>query len=271
MDFDTHTNHMLENNEDTTKFGASSLSGKLMFTAIVVMFAVIVFILFLHLYARCYLLRSRRRRNHRNGGTQLFFYVDPTTSNTTTVRGLESSVLNSLPVFVYSPEKHTHLPECAVCLSEFEENEKGRILPKCNHGFHIDCIDMWFHSHSTCPICRALVEPVEDKQIHETENTEAAAGPSERRKELAIDIPKRGLTENEIGQSSSAAVVSQGFMSPVTRFLSFTSMLSMNRRSAGNTPSGVGTSSGESLVLDIEKGLEDSNQNQNKSRAQTPR
>ncbi|XBJ18932.1 hypothetical protein VPH35_009986 [Triticum aestivum] len=25
--------------------------------------------------------------------------------------------------------------------------------------FHIGCIDMWFHSHATCPVCRCHVEP----------------------------------------------------------------------------------------------------------------
>ncbi|KAJ7533737.1 hypothetical protein O6H91_13G061800 [Diphasiastrum complanatum] len=37
------------------------------------------------------------------------------------------------------------------------ENEKGRLLPKCNHRFHTGCIDMWFHTHSTCPLCRTCV------------------------------------------------------------------------------------------------------------------
>ena len=47
--------------------------------------------------------------------------------------------------------------ECAVCISEFQENEQGRILPLCGHSFHTECIDMWLYSHSTCPLCRALV------------------------------------------------------------------------------------------------------------------
>lgn len=48
--------------------------------------------------------------------------------------------------------------ECAVCLSEFVKNETGRVLPECNHGFHLECIDMWFLSNSTCPLCRAPVQ-----------------------------------------------------------------------------------------------------------------
>lgn len=47
--------------------------------------------------------------------------------------------------------------ECAVCLSLFEDKEKGRKLPECGHGFHVECIDMWLSSHSNCPICRAGV------------------------------------------------------------------------------------------------------------------
>ena len=49
--------------------------------------------------------------------------------------------------------------ECAVCLSDAVEGEKVRLLPKCNHGFHLDCIDMWFQSYSTCPLCRNSVAP----------------------------------------------------------------------------------------------------------------
>lgn len=33
-----------------------------------------------------------------------------------------------------------------------------RILPKCRHEFHAECIDMWFSSHSTCPLCRSTID-----------------------------------------------------------------------------------------------------------------
>ncbi|KAH7421423.1 hypothetical protein KP509_13G056400 [Ceratopteris richardii] len=47
--------------------------------------------------------------------------------------------------------------ECAVCLSVFEEAEELCLLPQCGHYFHKDCIDMWFFSHLTCPLCRRSV------------------------------------------------------------------------------------------------------------------
>ncbi|CAK9859794.1 unnamed protein product [Sphagnum jensenii] len=60
--------------------------------------------------------------------------------------------------------------ECTVCLSDFEEEDDLRLLPGCKHVFHKDCIDVWFQSHSTCPLCRAsLVPKTSDgsKQVHD--------------------------------------------------------------------------------------------------------
>ncbi|KAG1338737.1 putative RING-H2 finger protein ATL64-like [Cocos nucifera] len=70
---------------------------------------------------------------------------------------LDPQVLSSLPIFVYSSMAHEENLECAVCLTEFKEGDKGRLLPGCYHSFHAECADMWLNSHSTCPLCRATV------------------------------------------------------------------------------------------------------------------
>ncbi|GLT56247.1 hypothetical protein SLA2020_293050 [Shorea laevis] len=79
------------------------------------------------------------------------------------VRGLEASVIKTFPSMVYSEVKHHKLGngtlECAVCLSEFEDHETLRLIPKCNHVFHTDCIDAWLARHTTCPVCRANLVP----------------------------------------------------------------------------------------------------------------
>ncbi|GLJ32512.1 hypothetical protein SUGI_0654210 [Cryptomeria japonica] len=49
--------------------------------------------------------------------------------------------------------------ECVVCLSEFEDSEIVKLLPNCCHYFHKECIEIWFLSHSFCPICRTRVHP----------------------------------------------------------------------------------------------------------------
>ncbi|XP_012460110.1 RING-H2 finger protein ATL78-like [Gossypium raimondii] len=75
--------------------------------------------------------------------------------------GVKQKALNAFPIVKYATE--LKLPSldttCAICLSEFAAGEILRILPKCNHGFHILCIDTWLSSHSSCPTCRhSLVE-----------------------------------------------------------------------------------------------------------------
>jgi Ring finger domain len=50
--------------------------------------------------------------------------------------------------------------ECVICLRAINEGEKVRILPNCEHTFHVECIDQWLGLCSTCPLCRAALTPV---------------------------------------------------------------------------------------------------------------
>lgn len=74
-------------------------------------------------------------------------------------RGLESSVMHALPITQFKRPKDDQetRTECAVCLGEFEEEEWVKHLPICSHVFHVSCIDTWFQTHSSCPLCRSYV------------------------------------------------------------------------------------------------------------------
>ncbi|KAG5092452.1 hypothetical protein JHK82_051230 [Glycine max] len=70
--------------------------------------------------------------------------------------GLKRRELSRIPVAVYGAAGENTIPatECPICLGEFEKGDRVRMLPKCNHGFHVRCIDTWLLSHSSCPNCR---------------------------------------------------------------------------------------------------------------------
>jgi Ring finger domain len=74
--------------------------------------------------------------------------------------GLDQSLVEMFPVIDYMGIKGIKLGngplECAVCLSEFEDDDKMRLLlPGCCHAFHPECIDGWLKNHVTCPVCRS--------------------------------------------------------------------------------------------------------------------
>ncbi|KAL6624478.1 hypothetical protein ACP70R_031799 [Stipagrostis hirtigluma subsp. patula] len=74
-----------------------------------------------------------------------------------------AAVVPAIPAFEYKREGGgggggaTGWAQCVICLGMVQVGEVVRRLPACKHLFHVECIDMWLRSHSTCPICRAAV------------------------------------------------------------------------------------------------------------------
>ncbi|KAG0459192.1 hypothetical protein HPP92_022320 [Vanilla planifolia] len=96
------------------------------------------------------LTRSRRRHTH----------LDPVTGPPSPRRGLDPATIRSLPTFRHSKlsPAAASASECAICLIEFRNEEKLRLLPDCAHVFHVDCIDVWLQSNANCPLCRAEIK-----------------------------------------------------------------------------------------------------------------
>ncbi|KAK3024456.1 hypothetical protein RJ639_042988 [Escallonia herrerae] len=81
---------------------------------------------------------------------------------------------------------------CSVCLAEFERGEPVRVLPRCKHMFHKDCIDQWLPSRSLhCPVCRdcAIERDVKSGESCTT-NTGTPAANSSGSLVLAFAEPK---------------------------------------------------------------------------------
>ncbi|CAL5056186.1 unnamed protein product [Urochloa decumbens] len=138
----------------------SKISPSILF--IVAILAIVFFVCgLLHLLVR-HLLRLRRRRRRARedaesvtafqGQLQQLFHLHDA--------GVDQAFIDALPVFLYSNvvgaagQEGKEPFDCAVCLCEFTADDELRLLPKCSHAFHLECIDTWLLSHSTCPLCR---------------------------------------------------------------------------------------------------------------------
>ncbi|KAK4791037.1 hypothetical protein SAY86_031450 [Trapa natans] len=139
--------------------GGFSLRVNLSIPLIIIILAIIFFISgLLHLLVR-FLMRPPSREMDElesvtalQGQLQQLFHLHDA--------GVDQSFIDTLPVFYYKAIIGLKNPfDCAVCLCEFEADDKLRLLPKCSHAFHMDCIDTWLLSHSTCPLCRSNLLP----------------------------------------------------------------------------------------------------------------
>lgn len=130
---------------------------------VIVVILSVVFVLsgFLHLLARCLGRRRNARAPQRHhsplvsalhGQLQHLFHLHDA--------GVEQAFIDTLPVFSYGSIRGLKdSADCAVCLTEFGDEDRLRLLPKCKHAFHIECIDTWLLSNSTCPLCRRSLLP----------------------------------------------------------------------------------------------------------------
>ncbi|KAK4573056.1 hypothetical protein RGQ29_031148 [Quercus rubra] len=82
-----------------------------------------------------------------------FIALSPTMWN----HGLDESVIREIPTCQFQREDEEKRVCCAVCLNEFQEQDMLRVLPKCSHAFHLDCIDIWLQSNANCPLCRSSI------------------------------------------------------------------------------------------------------------------
>ncbi|GAA0172803.1 ubiquitin-protein ligase [Lithospermum erythrorhizon] len=131
--------------------------------SIPILFSIILFLLFYLFYLK--------RRNSSSSSLPLSRTSRSSTqvvsSNSLALMGLKGILKEKLPVILYDGNSRMKETQCCVCLGEFELKEEVNQLASCQHIFHKDCIHHWFHSSSTCPLCRCPVVIINPKTIHQ--------------------------------------------------------------------------------------------------------
>ncbi|CAN4085100.1 unnamed protein product [Withania somnifera] len=124
-----------------------ALTAKIMMAVIAFLFFVVILVFFLHVYAKMFasyrqedevnpnaVTRQRRRRR--------FDFAGGYQEVNALRRDLYPCILKTIPIIPFDTKNFKDGLECSVCLTEISQGEKAKLLPKCNHGFHVDCIDI---------------------------------------------------------------------------------------------------------------------------------
>ncbi|ONK77378.1 uncharacterized protein A4U43_C02F5900 [Asparagus officinalis] len=90
--------------------------------------------------------------------------------------GIKKEVREMLPVVVFKESFLIRETQCSVCLGDYQAEDRLQRIPFCGHTFHVDCIDHWLSTHTTCPLCRVSLltstKSSTDQQDHEVQVNE---------------------------------------------------------------------------------------------------
>ncbi|XP_014345081.1 E3 ubiquitin-protein ligase RNF167 [Latimeria chalumnae] len=141
---------------------------------------IVIIVMFTILVVRCVQHRKRMRKNK-----------------------LSEAQLKKIPVHKF--KKGDEYDVCAICLDEYEEGDKLRILP-CAHAYHCKCVDPWLtKTKKTCPVCKQRVmRSAEDSESDaESQRGEGDEEPDSERTPLLR--PSSSTGSQSFGSMAAAA------------------------------------------------------------------
>ncbi|KAI7738187.1 hypothetical protein M8C21_018367 [Ambrosia artemisiifolia] len=88
--------------------------------------------------------------------------------------GVKKELREMLPVIVFKESFSVTDTLCSVCLGDYQAEDRLQQIPACKHTFHVECIDSWLSTHTTCPLCRLSLlasSPTEPQPTNDTITT----------------------------------------------------------------------------------------------------
>ncbi|XP_058767261.1 RING-H2 finger protein ATL70-like [Vicia villosa] len=109
--------------------------------------------------ARSQVPNAPRRNNNNHNNTSEFLEPQHSIINF----GLDEETIMSYPKMLYSEVKLRKNDStstcCSICLGDYKGSDMLKVLPDCEHLFHLKCIEPWLRLHPTCPLCRTSPIP----------------------------------------------------------------------------------------------------------------
>uniref|UniRef100_I3J907 RING-type E3 ubiquitin transferase n=1 Tax=Oreochromis niloticus TaxID=8128 RepID=I3J907_ORENI len=137
----------------------------ILFAGVVCMIILVMSVIFI---IRCVQYRKRLRKNR-----------------------LSKEQLKRIPIHKFS--KGDDYDVCAICLDEYEEGDKLRVLP-CSHAYHCKCVDPWLtQTKKTCPVCKQRVTRNNPEQSESESETETGGRGEEEGAEGDADSERTPL------------------------------------------------------------------------------
>ncbi|CAN8290159.1 unnamed protein product [Cochlearia groenlandica] len=160
---------MSYSNSNKVSYGSSSSTPELKLYQAFIFSVPICFTFIILFFFYLIYLRRRTSSDFSSLGIRTTSFL-PGNSLSTAELGLSKELREMLPIVVFRESFSVMDSLCSVCLGDYQADDKLQQIPACKHTFHMDCIDLWLTSHTTCPLCRlTLIPSLSDRETQEQE------------------------------------------------------------------------------------------------------
>ncbi|KAL2928586.1 RING-H2 finger protein ATL66 [Bienertia sinuspersici] len=134
-----------------------------------ILFSIILLVTLLLLYARWYFRFRHIHHPHYPHSSHQTPHNHPQAC-ADTCQGLDPLAIKAMPIILHQQSSvgREDEMECCICLGAFEDGDKVKVLPKCDHRFHSECVDRWLSTQSSCPLCRlsfTVIKPMPSDSV----------------------------------------------------------------------------------------------------------